>query len=441
MDQRSNKAVEVGLSRRSILAGTAAVAGVGAFGLSPGLLSRAYAGQELNLTIIQPHAIAGEVLKKLFLEQTGVTLNFTIVPYDQVQAQATLDVQSGANHFDVHDYWYAGIGALVEDNVVVDITDLIEKDKDKIQPADYIASIYDAYTLVKGRRWGLPYDGDSHVLFFNTDILARHGLKPPATWDAYYQAVKTITEKEKTNGIYGTALLGFKVPVIIVSSYANRLAGFGGAFLKDNRPNLLSEESLAATEELVRVAPYALPTPSETAFDQALPAFLSGKIAFLEFWTDLGVRSQDPQNSKIVDKWDVVQLPVGGQNKRPIAALDAGFGWAISTGSKKKELAWQFVRWATSREVGLKLLTTPNSGIDPTRVSTLNAPEYKAFAPKVQGAATASLEGALVWPNGPQSPRLLDALTEQLALILAGQVKPRAGLEVAQRAWERILLA
>lgn len=435
-----NIASVLSLSRRTLLSASATAAGVAVLSLSPLLRSGAFAGQELNLTIIQPHAIAGEVLKKLFLEQAGVTLNFTVIPYDQVHAQATLDVQSGANHYDVHDYWYTSIGALVDDKVVVDVTDLIERDKDRVQPGDFIKSIYDAYTLVNGRRWGLPYDGDSHVLFYNTEILHRHGLEAPVTWDAYYDAVKAITEREKGNGIYGTALLGFKVPVIIVSSYANRLAGFGGKFLKDGQPDLLSEESIAATQELLRVAPYALPTPSETAFDQALPAFLSGKVAFLEFWTDLGVRSQDPKDSKIVDKWDVTQLPVGGKNKTPVAALDAGFGWAISAGSKKKDLAWEFVRWATSTQIGVKLLTTYNSGIDPTRNSTLNAPEYKSFAPKVQRAAAAAFGSALVWPTVPQAPKLLEALTEQLALILARETKPKAGLEAAQRAWERLLV-
>jgi multiple sugar transport system substrate-binding protein len=430
----------VSLNRRTLLTTSAAAAGFLAFGLSPKLLSKAYAGQELSLTIIQPHAIAGEVLKKKFLEQAGVTLNFTVIPYDQIQAQATLDVQSGANHFDVHDYWYATIGALVDDKVVVDVTDWIEKDKAAIKPDDYIKSIYDSYTLINGRRWGLPYDGDSHVLFFNTEILARNGLSAPKTWDEYNAAVKKITEKEKANGIYGTALLGFKVPIILVSSYANRLAGYGGQFLKDGRPDLLSAPAIAAAEELLRVAPYALPTPSETAFDQALPAFLSGKIAFLEFWTDLGVRSQDPANSKIVDKWNVVQLPVGGKNTKSVAALNAGFGWAISTGSKKKELAWEFVKWATGHDTQITLLTTPNSGIDPTRVSTLESSEYKNFAPKVQRTAQASLKGSLVWPTGPQSPKLLEALTEQLALVLAGQAKPRAALEAAQKAWERELV-
>jgi multiple sugar transport system substrate-binding protein len=436
MGDRDKKAGII-LGRRQFLAGAAA-AGLTA-GLSPLLASRAYAGQELNLTIIQPHSVAAELLKKDFLEKTGVKLNFTVIPYDQIQAQATLDVQSGANRFDVHDYWYATIGALAEDKVVEDLTDLIAKDKAIVQPEDFLPSIYDPYSLVNGRRYGLPYDGDAHLLFYNTEILERHGLSAPKTWDEYYTAVKTITEKEKANGVYGAAVLGFKVPIILISTYANRLAGFGGAFLKDGKPNLVSEEAISAAEDLIRVSPYALPTPSETAFDQGLPAFLSGKVAFIEFWSDLGVRAQDPQNSKIVDKWGAAPIPVGGGNTKHTASLNAGFGWAISSGSRKKELAWEFIRWATSAEVTLKLLTTQNSGIDPARVSGLNAPSYKEFAPKVQAAVAATSGATLAWPTSPQSPKLLEALSEQLSLALNGQITPKEALAAAQKEWEHLL--
>ncbi|WKW52107.1 ABC transporter substrate-binding protein [Rhodomicrobium lacus] len=434
----TDKIAGVALDRRNFLKGAAAAAAGATLGVSPLLASRAYAGQELNLTIIQPHAVTGEYLKKEFLEKFGVTLNFTVIPYDQIQAQATLDVQSGANRFDVHDYWYATIGALAEDKVVEDLTDLIEKDKALVQPEDFLPAIYDPYSLVNGRRYGLPYDGDTHLLYYNNEILARNGIAVPKTWDDYYNAVKLITEKEKANGIYGAAVLGFKVPIILISTYGNRLAGFGGSFLKDGKPNLLSEEAIAAAEELVRVAPYALPTPSETAFEQGLPAFLAGKTAFIEFWSDLGVRAQDPANSKIVDKWGAAPVPLGGNNKANVASLNAGFGWAISTGSKKKALAWEFVRWATSADVTLQLLTLQNSGIDPARTSGLNADSYKAFAPKVQAAIAASSK-TLIWPNGPQSPKLLEALTEQLSLALNGQIKPKDALAAAQKEWEHLL--
>jgi multiple sugar transport system substrate-binding protein len=73
--------------------------------LSRKALAGAYIGQSLNLVLIQPHKISGEVLRKSFEEQTGAKLNVTIVPYDVIEAQATLDVQSGANQFDVVEYW------------------------------------------------------------------------------------------------------------------------------------------------------------------------------------------------------------------------------------------------------------------------------------------------------------------------------------------------
>ena len=187
--------------------------------------------------------------------------------------------------------------------------------------------------------------------------------------------------------------------------------------------------------------PYALPTPAETAFEHALPAFLSGKAAMIDFWTDLGVTAQDPQSSQIVDKWALVALPVGGKNTTPRAALNAGFGLGITTGTKKTELAWEFIKWATSKDVSLKQDVLPGSGIDPNRSSVLNSPVYGKAAPALQAEIQATIGSALAWPLQAQSPQLMDALTEQLALIVSGKKKPRDALAAAQARWEQLLSA
>ena len=115
------------ISRRSLVQGAAA-AGLGlpvsrcltaAQESSPVAISGTppalpnFAGQTLNFLIIQPHAVTGDILKADFEAATGATVNVTVVPYDQVQQQATLDVESGANQLDVIDYWYPTVGALV----------------------------------------------------------------------------------------------------------------------------------------------------------------------------------------------------------------------------------------------------------------------------------------------------------------------------------------
>ena len=397
-----------------------------------------FSGQTLRFMIIQPHAVTGDILKADFEAATGATVELTTVAYNEVQTRATLDVQSGANEFDVIDYWYPTVGALASQGIIEDLTDFIETDPD-IDPADFIPSIYDVYTLHEGRRYGIPYDGDTHVLFYNTEIFGRHNLSAPATWDDFLNAARTITEAESGEGGYGCALQGFQAPIIIGSTYANRLAGFGGSFLDaDGNPALTSDAAVQAAQAMLDVAPFALPTPLETGFDQALPAFLSGQIAMMEFWTDLGVYSEGP-DSQIQGKWDVVQMPTGGANTTHIAPLNAGFCFAVSTGSQNKELARQFVKYATSKAVHQQLLTTTGSGIDPTRVSVLNSEAYRSFAPKVQQAASAALNGAFAWPTIPQSPELMQRLADELALMLQGNKDAETAIGDAQAGWEEIL--
>lgn len=427
------------IGRRAFLGGAAAGGVATALGFPEILMSRAYAGETLNVMIVQPHAGSVEILKSEFLTQTGVTLNITSVPYDQIQQQATLDVQSGNNQFDVIDYWYPSVGAMATEGTILDITDRIDAHKEEIKPEDFIPDAYDTYTLVNGRRFGLPYDRDTHVLFYNKEIFDRHGVKPPETWDAYYEATKTITEAEKANGIYGAIIMGFKAPIILGGAYVNRLAGFNGSLLVDGKPNLASAEAIAAAAEMNRAAPYCLPTPSEVGFEQGLPAFLSGKAAMIEFWTDMGIYAQDPKGSKIIDKWEVIHLPRGGEAKKSLAALNAGFAWAIPSGSKKPDLAFDFIRWAITPETCEKLLLTTGSGIDPIRMSNLQSAAFKSFAPKVETAIEASIGNALAWPTIPQSPELMQSLCDELSAMLAGQKTPEQAMGDAQNSWERIV--
>jgi multiple sugar transport system substrate-binding protein len=425
------------------LAGAQEGTPAGAEGMPPPVDVGSFEGQTVNFMIIQPHAVTGDILKEQFEAATGATVNLTVVPYDEVQARATLDVQSGANEFDVIDYWYPTIGALSTQGIIEDITEWIDTDPD-IDPADFIPSIYDVYTLFEGRRWGLPYDGDTHVLFYNTSIFEELGLSAPQTWDDFQTAAQTITEAGLTTAggqtVYGFALQGFKAPIIIGSSYSNRLAGFGGSYLTpEGAPALDSEAAVQAAQAMIDAAPYALPTPLETAFDQALPAFLSGQIAMMEFWTDLGVYAQDPEGSQIVDQWDVVQMPYGGANTTNIAPLNAGFCFAVSTGSQNKDAARAFVKYATSKNFHLQMLTTTGSGIDPMRLSGLNSPLYIEFAPKVQAAAAASLNGAFPWPTIPESPELMTVLSDELALMLQGTQSAEDTMANVQEAWTQIL--
>src|SRR6266542_3230425 len=326
-------------------------------------------GPTLSFLSIQPHERAARQLASDFQVATGAFVRVTIVPYDQIRSKAIVDVQSGAAKYDVFDYWYTTVGELAHQGVLSDLTELIAASPD-IEADDFISSIYDPYTLVDGKRYGLPFDGDSHVLFYNQDLLARSGFGgPPGTWEQYVQMARKITDDNGngSSGVYGAVLPAQAAPIIIGSAFANRLAGYGGHFL-------------------------------------------DGNAAMMEFWTDLGVNAEDPKQSKVRGRWGVTSLPVGSPNSKRVAALNAGFALGVSRASRNQDLATRFVKFATSKATNLELITTTGSGIDPTRRSTLNSPRYSGFAPMVQRAARSALSGngAIPWPTSDKSPELME---------------------------------
>lgn len=432
------------LTRRTLLAALAATPLLSACGsgestaLDPNSTPK-LDGVTLKILANQPNALSFKYLAEPFEKATGAKLKVTPIPYDQLTSKAVLDVQSGAGQFDVFMYWYAAVGTLAQGGVIEDLTAYIKAHKD-IDEADFLPSLYDTYTRYDGKRWGLPYDGDTHILFYNTELFERHKVEAPKTWQEYNEVSAKIT-KDAKGKYYGAIIEAQQVPVILGCAFANRLAGYGGSFLDaDGNPALDTPEAIAAAQILFDAAPSALPTPLQIGFDQALPAFLDGKGAMLDFWTDFAKRAQDPQQSKVVDKWAVTTLPVGGDNTKPRTSLDAGFGLAVSTASKQKEAAAAFIKWATLAQQNLLVLSKPDAGADPIRTSTLNSPKFRTYSPDSYDVVRTGLAGdPLPWPTVPDSPKLLQTLVDELALGLQGKQTAKASLQNAQRAWEKQL--
>jgi multiple sugar transport system substrate-binding protein len=405
--------------------------------------AESFKGQTLNVLMISSHEGASKWLKKEFEKKTGAKINPIIVPYDQIGSKLDLDQQSGADTIDVAAPWYVSLGDLAADGAIKDLSSWIASDK-ALDTSDFIPNIYNPYSLVGGKRYGIPFDGDTHVLYYNKEILARNGITtPPKTWDEYLADVKTITANEKANGVYGAAVFGQKSPLILGASFANRLAGFGGEFLdKSGKPVIDSKAAVQAAQALVDVNDYALPTPAETDFGAGNTAWFDGKVAFEENWTDLGVRSEDPTSgSKVAGKWGVELLPTGGDNTQSRASLVAGFTWVIAAHTKKEDLAKAFIQFASSSKVNAALLTaSPPTGIDPNRKSSLADPTYGEKFPEIQKANQATLTGALAWPTGPHATELAQVLTDELAKLLAGQGgTAQDTMDRVQTQWKKIL--
>ena len=115
--------------------------------------------------------------------------------------------------------------------------------------------------------------------------------------------------------------------------------------------------------------------PVSFGFTECLNLFSQGNAAMWYDATSAAGSVEDPKNSKVAGKVGYVRAPV-------VKTSDSGWLWSWNLGinaeSKHKEQAWEFVRWATSKEyaklVGSQLgwARTPPG----TRKSTYQIPEY-----------------------------------------------------------------
>jgi multiple sugar transport system substrate-binding protein len=401
-----------------------------------------FAGRSINFLAIQPHTVASKAVAQWFEEETGARVNVLIVPYGNVTEKAVLDVTSGAGEYDVIEYWYPMLGSLVENGVLVDITDWWNQNAAEIKADDFVPVFRDTFTSIGGKRYGIPYDGDLHLLFYNTTLFDKYNLTPPETWDEYLDACKTITEGEAGNEIYGCGIMGAKIPLILIGTYLSRLGAYGGSFFdEDGDPAINSPEAVAALEALVAQAPYALPEPAAVAFDELLGGWLTGRVGMAEFWTDLGQMTDNPEQSTIIGEWGVVPMPKGsGPKAKTIAPLNAGFGLGVSTMAQDPELAMEFLRFNSRPDINVRANTIVG-GLDPTRLSTYDAPEYRAHVTDelAEASKAAVLSQAVPWPTDAKWAELQEVLNENLSLALTGAKTPQQALDDTQAAWEGIL--
>jgi multiple sugar transport system substrate-binding protein len=401
-----------------------------------------FAGQSITMLTIQPHTTSSGTLAKWFQEATGATVNIIPVPYSEITGIATSDVQSGTGNLDVIQYWYPMLGSLVQEEIITDITAWWDHNNQEINPSDFIPVFSETWCVKNKRRFGIPYDGDMHLLFYNTILFEKYGLQPPKTWDEYLQFSKIITIGEKGNNGYGCGIMAANIPLILIGTFLNRLAGYGGDFFDlDGKPVINSAEAVSALKHLLEEMAYAVPIPTEMAFDEMLAPWLAGRVGMVEFWGDLGKITDNPEQSTIPHKWGVVPLPSGpGPKARVAAPLNAGWSLGVSTASKNKELALEFLKFILDPKIQLRICTI-NGGLDPVRWSTYELTEYQNFVtPQLATAARSAVtSNAVPWPTMETWPKLQVVLCDYLFQALTKRITPDQALNATQAAWIELL--
>ena len=243
-----------------------------------------------------------------------------------------------------------------------------------------------------GRFVMFPFNKSVMVLYYNKDMLEKHGFThPPRTWDEFWDYARELTVDEDGDGkpeVYGTAM-NISVWLFTVLLYHN-----GGRLFDDHgNPVFNSPEGVAALEYLVNLVDsgYCYIASGYSHQDD----FASQRVAMIM----ASSVSYSFMKNKITDfELGVAPLPHGKDSLMVISGTNVVLFKAVS--EEKRRRAAEFVAYFTSPEIQARWAA--HTGYVPITHKGFNDPYLKEnLFSKVPGieAAMRQAEYAVSEPN------------------------------------------
>lgn len=217
-----------------------------------------------------------------------------------------------------------------------------------------IASYLPAYresNIVDGKIMALPYFADAQFLYYRTDLLEKHGLQPPRTWDELKAAAVKIQEAEGNPNLAGLLTAGAPIEGT-VCTYLVPYWGAGGELTSDGGAIGLSAEQASRPFDLWGDLKESGVLPSNIAeipTDRIRQDFQAGNAIFAMNWGYVWNRVQNDEDSQVKGNVGVITLP--GFTEDAPATCIGGWQLAVSAFSENKQEAVDLIRYLSSPEV------------------------------------------------------------------------------------------
>jgi multiple sugar transport system substrate-binding protein len=258
---------------------------------------------------------------------------------DLQRIQLGLELNAKGDNFDVLSLDIIWTGEFAEYGWIESLDDLRPEAEQKIFAGPLKTGLYQQ-TL-----WAMPYTSTAGLLYYRKDLITT----PPKTWE---EAVRMGMAAGKQAGIAPYVGQGAAYEGLVVN-YLELLWGAGGDVFDPSLERVLfnSTDAASTAAEFMRRAQengFYAPGFNTMMEDQAKTAFAAGKAVFMRNWQSFYDFLQRPENSQVVGKFDIALLPVFAEGQNPSAL--GGSNLAVNKFSKKKELAKEFIRFASLNE-------------------------------------------------------------------------------------------
>lgn len=297
----------------------------------------------------------------------------------------------------------------------------------------YLPAYAEANT-VDGKVVALPAFADAMFLYYRKDLLEKHGVQPPQTWDDLVAAAKKILAAENNPNLQGLSFQGRAIEGA-VCTFLLPYWSMGKQLVSDGK---LSFDRDAAVKSLALWKSFvdqgvAKKNIAEVATDDTRKEFQAGSVVFAVNWSYAWAQFQGAE-SAVKDKVGVVKLPAvkGGQ----AASCLGGWEWGVSAYSNNKTEAQKFVQFASSPEVSEFMAV--NASLLPAFSEVYNDPDVTKAVPWFANAR-AVVETAKARPVTPRYSEVSEIIRTTVNGVLAGQMTPEQGAEQMEGRLRRVL--
>ncbi|PAK25728.1 sugar ABC transporter substrate-binding protein [Streptomyces sp. alain-838] len=333
-----------------------------------------------------------------FTKDTGIKVNFTVLPENDVRDKISQDFANQAGQYDVATLSNYEIPIYARNDWLHEMNSYVAKDPAYDQQ-DILKPMRESLTGDDGKLYGQPFYGESSFLMYRKDIFEKEGLTMPEhpTWTQVAEFAAELDGAEPDmKGICLRGLPGWGELMAPLTTVVNT---FGGTwFDEDWNARLDSPEWEKATKFYVDlVREHGQSGAAQSGFAECLNNMTQGNVAM---WYDAtsAAGSLESANSPVKGKMGYAPAPV---EKTDSAGWLYTWAWGIQKASRNADKAWKFVSWASSKEYEQLVGDEVGWSDVPAgkRASTYENPDYVKEAAAFQEMTREAIEGAK--PNDP----------------------------------------
>jgi multiple sugar transport system substrate-binding protein len=390
-----------------------------------------------------PPTIAARLLAKdEFTANTGIDVDFEIVPLEQVLEKAAVDVRERGGAYDLY-YLDQSWTALFAGDTL-DPRETWDRKSDLALPDfdwnDFSKPLLQGISTDKDRLIGIPFDIPIFILMYRKDLFDKHHLKVPTTMGEYMEVVKALDAAERGNGIHGTTGQLKAGHYSLNCDWTGWLWANGGSvFGRDGLFCGGDEDGMRGLAYMLELVKHMPPAATTWTWDGEGQSIREGQAAMLISWGEFFPGFDGPE-SKVVGLMEAARPPQetklrspeeAGFQEIPHIGHQGGSSICLSKHSRNPEAAWIFMQWVCSKDVAARSALL-GSGAAAVRTSTYKDPRVLAAA-KV-GKGTTRHFPATEWTinnamgSEPKLPAWVeisnDIIPVELGKLLGGQASP-----------------